>query len=699
MPNPIDTTTFPGDDIFPEAITAAAASIRSTGTDVATHSATVLTSWQRLSADYEAPESGTLLRAMEPVKSDGETFSTQLGSAATALETFATEASAIKKTLDGIRTEAKAFTASIKGGVDRVKIIAHGTAHESVPWDEDQASIDKNNALIAQVNAQQVLLWAAERKCANALHDLTGAAHVEAASGSNPNGYGVDEIPAGTDLPWGHKTDRTEHCGEKSAKAVWHFTADGIVGGVIGGAAQDIGGLFGAEFPHWDPRTWGWSAETAASAWKGMAMLGQALSPTSIVMALLPGGQSYRDNYKALWDGIKAPYTADKWHDHPAATAGELVGNLLLFAVGVGEVGAGVRAAGAASKAGRVAEEASAASKALSAGSKVAKATDPLFLATQAVKFAGKAGGLSVEALSKLFKGVDLTRGVDLDLPARELDFPDVDRDGLDPGQPVDHSHPGDEAPVRDLPADRHGDPATRTEHRDPADDGSPDRSRDTRPGASAPAHRYDPDAPVRPTTTQAEAPHGYRPEDVDAAREHAPVDAQGRPVDHRNGEPLAPDNPDGSRAWHMKWDPQAHEWVAENPGHGLTHPGDLPLTGSPDSFGYDSHGDLLPYANHRPSYTADQVREVWEAAKDADGEVWVMGPDGNPVRVEWEPGQPRQGVWDMGHQSDRPYRDLREDYLSHRISREEFLEAYHDPDNYRPEDPSRNRSHVDEVH
>ena len=696
MPNPIDTTTFPGDDISPEAITTAAADIRYTGTQVATQAATVLSSWQRLSADYEAPESGALLHAMEPVKSDGETFSAQLAAAATALETFADEARAIKQTLAGIRAEANSFLLGIKGGVDRVKIIAHGTTHESVPWDEDQASIDKNNALIAQVNAQQVLLWAAERKCANALHDLTGTAHVDAASPSNPDGYGVDTIPAGADLPWGHKTDRTEHCGEKSAKAVWHFTADGIVGGVIGGTIQDLGGLFGAELPSWDPRTWGWSGETAASAWKGMGMLGLALSPTSIVMALLPGGQSYRDNYKALWDGISAPYTADKWRDHPAATAGEAVGNLALFLIGVGEVGASIRAAGAASKAGRVAEEASAASRALRAGSKVARATDPLFLATQAVKFAGRAAGLSVEALSRMFKGIDLAKAADVELPPRELDFPVVDRDGLDPGQPVDHSRRGDVPPVRDVPDD----PApTRTEHRDPADHGSPDRPRDTSPGDRTPVHRYDPDAPVRPTTTQGEAPRGYRPEDVVAAREHAPVDAQGRPVDHRNGEPLVPDNPDGSRAWHMKWDPQAHEWVAENPGHGLTRPGDLPLTGTPDSFGYDAHGDLMPYANHRPSYTSTQVEEVWDAAKNADGEVWVERADGEYTRVEWEPGQPRQGVWDMGHQPDRPYRELREQYLNHEISREEFLRRYQNPENYTVEDPTVNRSHRNEVH
>jgi len=34
---------------------------------------------------------------------------------------------------------------------------------------------------------------------------------------------------------------------------------------------------------------------------------------------------------------------------------------------------------------------------------------------------------------------------------------------------------------------------------------------------------------------------------------------------------------------------------------------------------------------------------------------------------------------------------------LSGRISREEFLREYRDPDNYRVEHPGRNRSHTDE--
>lgn len=50
-----------------------------------------------------------------------------------------------------------------------------------------------------------------------------------------------------------------------------------------------------------------------------------------------------------------------------------------------------------------------------------------------------------------------------------------------------------------------------------------------------------------------------------------------------------------------------------------------------------------------------------------------------------------------MGHMPDKKYSDLRDRYLSGKITEEDFLAEYRDADNYRVEDPARNRSHVDE--
>lgn len=125
---------------------------------------------------------------------------------------------------------------------------------------------------------------------------------------------------------------------------------------------------------------------------------------------------------------------------------------------------------------------------------------------------------------------------------------------------------------------------------------------------------------------------------------------------------------------------------------------GHLPEHGTPNTFGYDAAGDRLPYANSRPSYGDDQVEQVWNRAKDADGEVWVLDKNGDPVKVDWQPGQPRRDVWDMGHVPGQEYRTMREEYLSGQISKEEFLKWYRDPDNYVVENPGRNRSGIDEA-
>ena len=125
---------------------------------------------------------------------------------------------------------------------------------------------------------------------------------------------------------------------------------------------------------------------------------------------------------------------------------------------------------------------------------------------------------------------------------------------------------------------------------------------------------------------------------------------------------------------------------------------GRLPQKGEPGSYGYDDQGNLLPYANGRPNYAPDQVEEVWDNAKDANGDVWVLDEKGNRVKVEWEPGEPRRGVWDMGHNTGSEYRDLLDDYLDHKITKEEFLERYRDPDNYSVQHPLRNQSHIDEA-
>lgn len=92
-----------------------------------------------------------------------------------------------------------------------------------------------------------------------------------------------------------------------------------------------------------------------------------------------------------------------------------------------------------------------------------------------------------------------------------------------------------------------------------------------------------------------------------------------------------------------------------------------------------------------RPKYAKGQVDKVWEAAQDEDGRVYDPNTG---EELFWDKSKSRAGQWDMGHMPEHEYRTLHKDYMDGKISEEEFLKQYRDPNNYRPESPSANRSH-----
>ena len=97
------------------------------------------------------------------------------------------------------------------------------------------------------------------------------------------------------------------------------------------------------------------------------------------------------------------------------------------------------------------------------------------------------------------------------------------------------------------------------------------------------------------------------------------------------------------------------------------------------------------PYQNSRPAYGKDQIDEVWENAKDpVTGKVY----DPSGKEITWDPSKPRNGQWDMGHIPGEKYHDMHTKYMNGEITKEQFLEWYRDPKNYRPELPRTNRGH-----
>ena len=113
------------------------------------------------------------------------------------------------------------------------------------------------------------------------------------------------------------------------------------------------------------------------------------------------------------------------------------------------------------------------------------------------------------------------------------------------------------------------------------------------------------------------------------------------------------------------------------------------------DGIPHIDPSDPRPYLNpkNRPSFRTGIVDKVREAFTDADGVLhdWRGKP------VDWQPGQPRAGIWDMGHKPGHKYSDVWRSYVNGEMTPQQFLDWYNKPKNYRVEFSSRNRAHIDE--
>ncbi len=96
-------------------------------------------------------------------------------------------------------------------------------------------------------------------------------------------------------------------------------------------------------------------------------------------------------------------------------------------------------------------------------------------------------------------------------------------------------------------------------------------------------------------------------------------------------------------------------------------------------------------YATVRPKQRKSTIEKVW-AANVIEGLGMVLDPSG--VYITWDRTKPRNGQWDLGHKPGQKYSDWHKKYMNDEITEAEFLEWYHNPDNYRVESPSTNRSH-----
>ena len=85
-------------------------------------------------------------------------------------------------------------------------------------------------------------------------------------------------------------------------------------------------------------------------------------------------------------------------------------------------------------------------------------------------------------------------------------------------------------------------------------------------------------------------------------------------------------------------------------------------------------------------------VEKIWEKAKGADGKV----RDPNPPfeELNWDKSKSRFDQWHMGHKPGKEYFKLVDEYVNGKISYDDFIKEYNNPQNYQPEHPAKNVSH-----
>lgn len=97
-------------------------------------------------------------------------------------------------------------------------------------------------------------------------------------------------------------------------------------------------------------------------------------------------------------------------------------------------------------------------------------------------------------------------------------------------------------------------------------------------------------------------------------------------------------------------------------------------------------------YAKNRPKHRQSTINKAWENAVNNSLNGKVYDPNTGEL-LNWDKFKKRQGQWDMGHKPEFKYSKELQRLKNGEITEEEFLKNYHNSDNYRPEDPSSNRS------
>ncbi len=312
-----------------------AAALKSAGATFRTTGQNVHSTWQGLSAFYEAPEASRLFGATVPVKTGSDAVAGDIEEVGAALAAYAAAVRPIANRLTQLRGEASTFRAGIDGDDD---------------WREDGDQVNRNNELVSQVDTQVAALMAAERETANRINRLYGGTQWTVSDGSEkPNAYGFDagQLPGDADRPWGSSEEKDEPWYVDTWNWVWNENKGFFVDGLWG----DLKGLWGlVNVFDWD---------TFSSSWGGLWML--------------TGGLVFdTENSLKAWKEFGKSFLAwDEWSKDPARAFGNVLYNVVTLPLApakAGTVGKAGKGAAAAADAGKAADAAKAAEAAAGVG-------------------------------------------------------------------------------------------------------------------------------------------------------------------------------------------------------------------------------------------------------------------------------------------------------------------------------------------
>ncbi|WP_206439214.1 hypothetical protein [Streptomyces scabichelini] len=354
-----------------DALTLGAEAMVFRGSGAAVHS-----TFQGLSAFYDAPEAEQLFATTAPVAAKSDAFADDLEQVGKALSAYADEVRPLAARLKSLKARATTFRGDIAGDDD---------------WREDDDNVQLNNDLVHDVNATVEAFWQAEITCHNTITALVGGTRLIMENGASKRllpkgtsiyGFTADLMNQSQDLPWGQTVEKERHGLDWLGHQIVSFGEGFFVDG-LWTMAQGLWTLGGGD-----------GLDAMGKAWDGLGKLGVGLAvtltPAAGVYWMLPDDKLpplLRDSRTALKDTGKALVAYDQWGTNPARASGAVTFNVLTTVFTGG--------AGAAAKGGAI-------SKTVAALGKAGRLVDPITYIGAAAKF----GTVKVAGLFDSLKSV-----------------------------------------------------------------------------------------------------------------------------------------------------------------------------------------------------------------------------------------------------------------------------------------------------